>query len=194
MYRKITHNRENHGRMKLQYDSEKFNALIRRYYFSLVNFADNIVKSREDAEDIVQNLFVKIWEEQSLPDNEKAVGSYLYASVKNLSLNCLRDNERLKLHHSQFVMEIAGEKSLREKVIEEESYRLLRGAIRQLPERSALLMTLTLQGLSQEEIGKRMDISLSSVKSMKAYAIQKLRKVLDPKTFLFLLMLLAENY
>jgi RNA polymerase sigma-70 factor (ECF subfamily) len=175
----------------LQYNNEEYNSLIRKFYTPLVNFSDSIVNSRADAEDIVQNLFVKIWEEGNLPDDANSVANYLYVSVKNLSFNCLRYNERLKQRNLQFGLNRENENLLRKKVIEEETYRRLREAVSRLPERSAMLINLTLDGLSQEEIGEKMGISISSVKSMKAYAIRKLREMLDPKTFLCILMLVS---
>ena len=73
-----------------------FDTLFTRYYKNLSFYSNKIIRNGEIAEDIVQELFIKIWENRETIHIEKNVKSYLYRSVYNKSVNYLRDNKSLK--------------------------------------------------------------------------------------------------
>ena len=73
-------------------------------------------------------------------------------------------------------------------VIEEERYRLLSEAIKQLPPRTATVIGYSCDGLSQEEIARKMGITVATVKLLKSHGIQKLKKILGPLSFLLVMM------
>lgn len=170
---------------KTKNNVEEFNVLIMNYYGSLVNYAKSITKSEESAEDIVQDLFVCIWEKQIRLEPENTIRNYLYVSTYNRALNYIRTEKRLQERHNKIEVD---NDDFRDVLIQEEVYRRLREAINTLPERSAQIINLTIQGLSQQEIAEKMDISVSSVKTMKAYAITKLKKILPSSLFTYLLI------
>lgn len=71
-----------------------FDILFLRYYRKLCNYANTITLKKELSEEVVQDLFVKIWENRKKLIIEKSVNSYLYRSVFNLSANAVRDNRK----------------------------------------------------------------------------------------------------
>lgn len=150
-------------------DSSAFNELICRYYASLVGFASSILKNQHVAEDIVQEMFAGMWEQRINLMNIKSIRNYLYVSIRNLAINHIRAEKRLKKRYEKINPEhnnmAAGE----------EITKLLMEAIERLPSRSALAMKLSLQGLSLDEIAAEMGVSLNTVRSTKAYALNKLR-------------------
>lgn len=161
----------------------KFNDIIIRYYVPLVNYAKSITQNVDSAEDIVQDLFVDIWEKQIRFEPESTVRNFLYVSVNNRALNYLRSEKRLQERHQK--LEIDND-NYTDCLIQEEVYRRLREAIDTLPKRSAQIMNLSIQGLSQQEIADKMGITINSVKTMKAYAIKKLKEILPPMLFLYI--------
>jgi RNA polymerase sigma-70 factor (ECF subfamily) len=71
-------------------DEEAFEQLFRRYASSLREFAYSYVRSRELAEEVVQDLFIALWERRQTLTIRGAVASYLYGAVRNRSLSAKR--------------------------------------------------------------------------------------------------------
>lgn len=70
-------------------DQKTFKKLFEQFYTNLCNFSYLIIKDRFIAEDIVQSVFIRIWEIKDHLDIHTSIKSYLYSSVKNASLNYL---------------------------------------------------------------------------------------------------------
>jgi len=70
-----------------------FNALFTKYYKPLCFYANKIIGKSELAEEVVQELFIRIWENRLTMQIGKSVKSYLYRSVYNRSVNYIRDNK-----------------------------------------------------------------------------------------------------
>ena len=71
-------------------DVAAFEALFAVYYEPLVRFAFGYLKGRAPAEDLVQDIFLSLWEQRSRWDVRDAVHTYLYKMTRNRSLNWLR--------------------------------------------------------------------------------------------------------
>lgn len=105
-----------------------------------------------------------------------SVKSYLYTTVRNMSLNYLRDNKRNILLSVDNMEE--QETIFEEVVIEEETLALLHSSIEKLPSRSSLIMKFALQGKSNTEISQEMGISVNTVKTLKYKAMKFLKNEL----------------
>src|SRR5699024_7125037 len=71
-----------------------FRRLVHLYYDRLYQFAFSIVKNREDVEEIIHDVFLKIWRlRENLPESDKFT-AYLYRAVKNTALNYLKKNNK----------------------------------------------------------------------------------------------------
>ena len=151
--------------------------LIDRYYTTLCAFATHIIKDNDNAEDVVQEVFIRVWTYRRQLSNITSIKDYLFASVRNHSLTFLRGQKRLDNHLKQIPLE---EEYISSYLIEEETNRLLLEAISRLSPRSAEVINLSLSGLKQEEIAKQMNITINTVKSLKYEAIEKLKKLLRP--------------
>lgn len=167
-----------------QGDKIAFENMIRRYYTTLCAFANHMIKDQDNAEDIIQELFVKIWTNRYDLGSVKSLKDYLFISARNHTLTFLRSRERFIKHLKQIPFEEDSDFSAY--VIEEENNRLLLEAIEQLPPRSSEVIKLSLEGIKQEKIAEQMNISINTVKSLKYEAIQKLRQKLGPLIYLFL--------
>lgn len=116
-----------------------------------------------------------------------SVKSYLYTTVRNMSLNYLRDNKRNILLSVDNMEE--QETIFEEVVIEEETLALLHSSIEKLPSRSSLIMKFALQGKSNTEISQEMGISVNTVKTLKYKAMKFLKNELKDSYYLLVLLL-----
>ena len=76
---------------------EAFFILYKKFFVALCLFAQKFSIGKEAAEDIVQEIFYKLYEERQIFHNILTLQSYLYSSVKNSCLNYIRDEKRRKL-------------------------------------------------------------------------------------------------
>ena len=74
---------------------EGYKYLYDNYYLSLCNFSSKFFKGKTDTEDIVQDVIFSLWKSNSNFNSIKALTSYLFSSVKNASLNAIRNNSKL---------------------------------------------------------------------------------------------------
>lgn len=161
-------------------DRSFFNAVVEQYYPALFLFA---VKSTHDhgvAEDVVQEAFASLWLNRQKVDNKTYLRHYLYNVVRNLSVNHFR---RMK-NRSELTEQIPDPEDFSVNYIRSETLRMLYEAINTLPPRSARVLRLTLDGKKQEEIAAEMEITVWTVKALKAEGIKKLKKILGAGVWL----------
>ena len=158
-----------------RHDAEAFGIVMRRYAGALYAFAFRIVGDTLAAEDIVQEVFINLWEKRRKLSPGPSLRNFLYLAVRNLSLNHLR----MQKNHLAQTNAYLFEQKAGLWVIEEERYRLLSEAIKQLPPRTATVIGYSCDGLSQEEIARKMGITVATVKLLKSQ-IEK-----DPRAFIF---------
>ena len=132
------------------------------------------------SKDIVQNVFIKIWEDKVEFKNKKAVKSYLYTAVKNKSLDYLKSKNYTSTEYLSLVkMEQLESNSffMREVVVLEASA-IIEKAIDTLPNRCAQIIRLSAKNFSNDEIAKKLGISINTVKSQKKTAYRRLKPIL----------------
>lgn len=175
-----------------QKQRQAYHELFREFYQSLVIFAMKYVKEQEEAEDIVQDLFVAIWEKQEKFLSFYSFRTFLYNSVRNTCLNRIKHKkvEEKYIHYS-----LDHENSTEEwdfEKIEEEVYRQLFKAIDELPARCRQIFLLHLEGKKNEEIATELHLSLLTVKTQKKKAVRHLRERLS-HLFLYIIYMYLLN-
>lgn len=158
-----------------------YKALYDLYYKSLCYFAYGYLKDHQEAEDAVQETFVRVWEGKQEIHSAEKLGGYLYATVRNYCLNQLRQK---KIQEGFFTYQLnqadngwEEDESLR--LIKSEVYREIMHTISKLPPRMQEVFKLSyLSQLTEEEIGQRLSISVNSVKTQKQRAKKILREEL----------------
>ena len=114
-------------------------------------FAQKFSIGKEAAEDIVQEIFYKLYEERQIFHNILTLQSYLYSSVKNSCLNYIRDEKRRKLRESYYCDEIYNnDTTFINDVIENEVYRELYQLLDELPPQCRVIFERVLQGETSE--------------------------------------------
>lgn len=155
------------------------------FYVPLCLFAERYVENSQLAEDIVQECFIKLWQHRGEFEYGYQVKSFLYTSVRNSALN---EIEHQKVVHS-YADKWAGraeESFFRDRVVEEETYRILINAIDKLPEQTRKVMLLALEGQDNKEIAATLNITDGSLHTLKKIAYKRLREELKDYFYLIL--------
>jgi RNA polymerase sigma factor (sigma-70 family) len=143
-----------------------FETLFSRYQSRLLSFCRHMLGSKEDAEDVLQEVFVAAFNAILADEREINVRPWLYRIARNRSLNHLRRASAIGVD-SMDTHFADGGMSTAEKVMRRESFRQLIGDVQQLPEtqRTALLLR-EIDALSYEQISDAMETTVPAVKSL----------------------------
>jgi RNA polymerase sigma factor (sigma-70 family) len=143
-----------------------FEAIVDRYQGRLLGFCRQMLKSTEDAEDVLQEVFVNAYRAMLADGREINLRPWLYRIARNRCLNHLR-KPTADAQESMDMVPAVEASSTAEKVHNREEFRQLLTDVGKLPEtqRSALLLR-EIDALSYEEIAEAMDTSVPSVKSL----------------------------
>ena len=143
-----------------------FEVLCARYQSRLLSFVRHMLGSREDAEDVLQEVFAAAFNAVLADEREINVRPWLYRIARNRSLNHLRRAsavgvDSMDVHFADYGL------STGDRVLRRESFRELLADVQQLPEtqRTALLLR-EIDALSYEQIAQAMETSVPSVKSL----------------------------
>jgi RNA polymerase sigma factor (sigma-70 family) len=143
-----------------------FEVLFSRYQSRLLAFCRHMLSSREDAEDVLQEVFTAAFNAVLADEREINVRPWLYRIARNRSLNHLRRASAIGVD-SMDVHYADNGLSTGERVLKRESFRQLLGDVKELPEtqRTALLLR-EIDALSYEQIADAMETTVPSVKSL----------------------------
>ncbi len=154
-----------------------FNELFDRYGKRLYRFSLGYLKSAEDAEEIVQEVFLKIWNNREELSAQKSFNSYLFTIAKNGILNTIRKSKSeqaylnyAKLHPEKNIL-------LDDELNFNELEKAYKSAIEQLsPRRKEIFLLSREQCLTNAEIAERMNISVKTVENQMTAVLSELRK------------------
>lgn len=163
-------------------NKESFNKLFEDYYVNLCRFAYTYVRDSDIAEEIVQETFITIWEKRRYLEITTSIRSFLYSSVKNRSLNHIR-NEKTRIdHENEFAREQSAKVAQLINLCErEELSQLIDQAINELPGQCKTIFELSRnENLTYNEIAQQLNISPKTVENQMSIALKKLRHKLSP--------------
>ncbi len=159
-----------------------FEALVSRYQSRLLAFCRHMLGSREDAEDVLQEVFAASFNAILADDRAINVRPWLYRIARNRSLNHLRRVQAIGVD-SMDVHLSEGGATTADKVHKREEFRLLVVDVQELPEtqKTALLLR-EIDALSYEQIAEVMDTTIPSVKSLLVRARVSLAEAAEART------------
>lgn len=164
-------------------DSKAYDAIVLAYVVDLVRFASIMLKSREGAEDVVQEVFLQVWmRRESLPAMDR-LGPYLYRATRNRVIDTVRAETTRKRHYTQFAAEGDYGTSHASVMIArgemEEANKasgILGTAIDALTERQRMVLMLRYeQGLTHAQVAEVLGISLRAAEQLAKRALVVLR-------------------
>lgn len=159
-------------------DSFAFEVLFYKYRNKVKGFAIRIVPPQIDPEEIVQEVFVRVWLKKEAVDPEKDFQSYLFSIAKHLVLDHLKSavNRKLYFVGEHFQQDVLADEGLESSLIEHAEEKLQQ-LIKEIPERRREIFLLSrFEGLSYKQIAERLNISENTVDSQIRNALNFLRK------------------
>ena len=162
-------------------DDRAFKVLFEKYYASLCAFATNFVDDPDVAEDIVQEIFFKLYTDKPTFDVVVALKSYLYLATKN---QCAR----IEQEYMSSLKERETTTFFFNQIVEQELLALLSEAILDLPRQTGQVFQLVMEGFDNAEIAEKLNLSIDSVKSHKKRGKQLLKNRLGDITAILLFL------
>ncbi|WP_228466753.1 RNA polymerase sigma-70 factor [Adhaeribacter swui] len=175
-------------------DELAFEQVFKTHFKALHAYAFTIVKDQETAEEIVQALFLRLWEKKETLDLQTNLKAYLYRSVYNDSLNYLK-HQKVKLkyqNHQVYQMKNESDNAANRVQLSELENQLQR-ALTELPEQCRTIFQLSrFEELKYQEIADHLNLSIKTVENQMGKALKLLRlKLVD---FLPLILMLLSNH
>lgn len=158
-------------------DEQVFRDLFDRYYVPLCIFAERFLEDEEQASDIVQECFARVWQKQGDFQFVYQVRSFMYTCVRNACLNEL-EHRQVVSGYKETTAARMEESTFHDYLIEEEMHRVVMEAVDKLPQQSRNIIRLALESHSNAEIAEKLSVSKETVHTLKKSAYKKLRSFL----------------
>jgi RNA polymerase sigma-70 factor (ECF subfamily) len=163
-----------------QGDKQEFEKLFRSSYVSLVRYAKTILKDHDTAEEIVQDLFFRLWQDRGNITIESSLNGYLFRSVHNKSLHFIEHQKVIDRHAGEIA---ASADETAEPVTDAIYYSELQSKVarvlERLPERCSVIFRMSrFEGLKYNEIAEKLSVSLKTVEANMGKALKEFRKAL----------------
>ncbi len=160
-------------------DKKTFDAFYYRYYQSVFRNITKLIHRHDIAEDILQEVFLALWEHRSQLDPERPVDGWLFVVSYNKSINWLKKNSQEKNFLAAPVIQACYDSE--ETKLQEQSFQnqvaVINDAVNQLPPRKKQAFKLCkLEGRSYEEAGELLGISSDTVKEYVKNSSQIIRR------------------
>lgn len=168
-------------------DAKSLKFLFDTFYASLCNYAFQFLNDYDMAEEVVQNLFVKIWEKRNTFEIEISVKNYLFRSVRNQCINLIQ-HEKVKQLHAQKIREaLFADEASESYFLEAEMASKIESVIETLPEKRLEIFRLSREeGLKYREIAEKLEISVKTVETQMGLALRALRDKFKNSILLFI--------
>lgn len=158
-------------------DQHAFLALHGHFQPLLQKFAYSICRNHQDAEEIVEDVFVRIWVKRKTLDQIENLKLYLYLATRNFSLNYIRARhgiQQFDIESMQVELQDL-EPDPQQKLIHEEMKNQLKEAVSELPHKCKIIFKLVKEdGLKQKEVAELLHLSIKTVENQLSIAIKKL--------------------
>lgn len=164
-------------------DETAFEQLFFEYYNNLCAFALKITKSKEQARDVVQDIFLKLWNRRKDWKIDDSLKTYLYQAVWNQALNSVKTEKRHQKNKNEFAEEVkyfTGASSGNSHQNTTELITRIWEVTQEMPEqRQQVFILHRKHGLSYKEISKVMDITRKTVENHMGLALKYIREQID---------------
>lgn len=158
-------------------DAQAYEKLFHTYFEPLSLYTNTFLKDIDLAQDIVQQMFVTLYEKREQLQIHTSIKSYLYTAVRNRAMDHLRSQKIHSLHHEKIkASQSEIDTTEDEEVLRTELQQKLYHAIAQLPEQNLKIFRMSrMQGLSNQEIAEELGLTKRTVETHISNALKKLR-------------------
>ncbi len=164
-------------------DVKEFESLFRSSYVSLVRYAKTIIKDHDTAEEIVQDLFFRIWQDKEKLNIVSSLNGYLFRAVYNRCLHLIshrktvekyaREASFLYVENPEDPMSLLRYNDLQNKIVR---------ILERLPDRCGRIFCMNrFEGLKYAEIAQKLSVSVKTVEANMGRALREFRKELNER-------------
>ena len=163
-------------------DQQAYKELFTSLYSYLYHFARTLVRAREPAEEIVSDVFIKVWEKRRDLKKIDNLKVYLYITTRNMAFNYLDKQKRTPTDHledipAEFTSVYFDPEQL---MITADMLTLIQKAIDHLPPKCRMIFKLVKEdGLKYREVAEIMNVSIKTVENQLAIALHKIGKTVS---------------
>lgn len=165
-------------------DRSAFEEVFRLHYTELCRFCIKYVRDEHVAEELVQEVYINIWERRNTLNITTSVKAYLFTAVRNRSFNYLKlqiPKEQKKIGVEDVLDLRDNGEELEVKMVQEELHAYVQDAIDALPPKCQTIFNLSRNaGMTYKEIAEELDLSVKTVENQVGHALRKLREQLLP--------------
>lgn len=155
-----------------------FDALYRKYVKKLYKFAYSLVKSHEEAENVIQEVFLNLWISRNKIEKNSSVKSYIFKLTHNSAISIIRKKVRDAkfIEYIKSIQEPSSD-SIASQIEYSEMNKRLNKIIDELPGRQREVFTLhRIEGLKYCEISNRLNISMNTIENHMSRALKTILK------------------
>jgi RNA polymerase sigma-70 factor (ECF subfamily) len=161
-------------------DIRQFETLFRSSYVSLVKYAGTLIKDQDTAEEIVQDLFVRLWQDREKLKIESSLNGYLFRSVHNRCLHHIEHRKVVERHANEMSFESELNTEDPSGVLQyKELQAKIAAILERLPDRCGQIFCMNrFEGLKYSEIAEKLSVSVKTVEANMGKALKEFRKAL----------------
>lgn len=160
-------------------DSKAFDALFVSYFPRLKHFLSSFLDTETEAEDLAQDVFVKLWQSRVNLNKIENLNAYLYRIAKNTLYSYLERSDPMELYSYADTVDIPTKEALEEVLFAKELEELINLAITRMPSQRKTIFNLSRKdGLTNEEIALRLNLSKRTVETHISAALADIRKII----------------
>ncbi len=176
-------------------DMLAFDVIYKQYSSRLYGFVLQLIKQESDAEEIVQEVFVKIWESRKDINAYSSFDSYLFTIAYNNTISLLRKrvSEKKYLEYLKSIQQVSGSVDIIEEIHFKDVKSNFEKLVNQLTSRQKEVYNLSREeGLTHKEIAKKLGISQNTVEIHISNALKFIKKNMDKSLFINTLFILIK--
>ena len=156
---------------------DAFNVVFRKYYGKVSNFIDAIIKDTQAAEDIAQDIFVKLWTRHASLTGVRSLDSYIYMMARNAAIDHIRKDRNFAIPDE--IRDTYGNCETEELYFASEKELIIKLVLAGMPEKRRKIFEMNrYSGLSNEEIAKKLSVSKKTIENQITLALKELRQAI----------------
>lgn len=163
----------------------KFQKFFTANFPKVKNFAQMLLKSEAEAEDVAQDVFCKLWLQPEIwLDTDKDLDNYLFILTRNIVLNIFKHQQIEQEYQDEvvertFLYELTEKEEVLNNVYYKEMLMIVQLTLEKMPKRRRLIFKLSrFKGLSHKEIADKLDVSIRTIEHQVYLALIELKKIL----------------
>lgn len=170
-----------------------FETIFKTHYSSVKHFIFFLLKSEQDAEDLAQDVFTRLWSKPEIWSNQEESNGYIFTTARNVTLNFIK-HKKLEQHYQEeqiqenLIKELCVSEDPLNPIYHDELQLILDLALNRLPTRRKMIFEMSrLNGMSNQEIASTLNISVRTVEHQIYLTLQELKKIIFIVFFLHFL-------